>query len=238
MFDLEKSIAEWRRQMLNAGIKTPVPLEELENHLREEIERQIKLGQSEQQAFEMTVSQIGQGVELKTEFAKNWRLMSFLEIELVKKDWDLKSLEFFLRRVVPGGIAFCYGIIGLAWFLGARLGQLGISSADIALALAPLVPTLLLLRAARPLAKILPVIHEYWLIGGFFSLIILGAALIRVWGEILTVNIVNKVDLSIFVVNLSIIALWVISLGMGFTACFMRWFQRCETIRKNSYRHV
>ena len=43
MFDLEKSIAEWRKQMLSAGIKTPVPLEELEIHLREEIEQQIKL---------------------------------------------------------------------------------------------------------------------------------------------------------------------------------------------------
>lgn len=35
MFDLEQSIAEWRRQMLAAGIKTPVPLEDLEIHLRE-----------------------------------------------------------------------------------------------------------------------------------------------------------------------------------------------------------
>jgi hypothetical protein len=41
MFDLEKSIAEWRTQMLAAGIKTPVPMEELEIHLREEIEQQM-----------------------------------------------------------------------------------------------------------------------------------------------------------------------------------------------------
>ena len=44
MFDLEKAIADWRRQMLAAGIKTPVPLEELESHLREEIEQQMKSG--------------------------------------------------------------------------------------------------------------------------------------------------------------------------------------------------
>ena len=30
MFDLEQAIAGWRRQMQAAGIKTPVPLEELE----------------------------------------------------------------------------------------------------------------------------------------------------------------------------------------------------------------
>ena len=38
--------------MLAAGIKTPVPLEELESHLREEIEQQTKLGLSEAEAFE------------------------------------------------------------------------------------------------------------------------------------------------------------------------------------------
>jgi len=37
MFNLEPSIAEWRRQMLAAGVKTPVPLEELESHLRDEL---------------------------------------------------------------------------------------------------------------------------------------------------------------------------------------------------------
>ena len=36
--DLESLIANWRREMLAAGIKTPVPLEELESHLREDID--------------------------------------------------------------------------------------------------------------------------------------------------------------------------------------------------------
>ena len=44
MFNLEQSIAEWRKQMLAAGIKSPVPLEELEIHLREEIGRNIQFG--------------------------------------------------------------------------------------------------------------------------------------------------------------------------------------------------
>ena len=37
MPDLEQRIAIWRSQMIDAGIKTPVPLDELEAHLREEI---------------------------------------------------------------------------------------------------------------------------------------------------------------------------------------------------------
>jgi hypothetical protein len=70
MFDLEPSIAEWRKQMLAAGIQTPVPLEELEIHLREEIEQRIKSGLNEQKAFEIAAGKIGQASPLKKEFKK------------------------------------------------------------------------------------------------------------------------------------------------------------------------
>ena len=56
--------------MLAAGIKTPVPLEELEIHLREEIERQMRSGLSAQQAFGIAARKIGQAPELKREFKK------------------------------------------------------------------------------------------------------------------------------------------------------------------------
>jgi hypothetical protein len=73
MFDLEQSIAEWRRQMLVAGIGTPVPLDELEAHLREEIARQIKSGLPKQEAFEISARQIGQPETLRVEFMKTAR---------------------------------------------------------------------------------------------------------------------------------------------------------------------
>ncbi len=68
MFDLEKAITDWRKQMLAEGIKTPLQLDELENHLREEIERQLKSGTNLRHAFEIAVVKIGPPVELKTEF--------------------------------------------------------------------------------------------------------------------------------------------------------------------------
>jgi hypothetical protein len=71
MLSLEDTIAEWRRQMLAAGIKTPVPLDELESHLRDEAEQQMRSGFSAQQAFETAVRQLGQASRLKTEFEKN-----------------------------------------------------------------------------------------------------------------------------------------------------------------------
>ena len=70
MFDLEQAIAEWRRQMLAAGIKRPVPLEELEIHLREEIGQRMKSGLNEQKAVEISIRQIGQPKVLKNEFEK------------------------------------------------------------------------------------------------------------------------------------------------------------------------
>ncbi len=70
MFNFEKAIAEWRQQMLAAGIKTAESLDELENHLREEVEKQIKSGQNPRQAFETAIDQIGGPAILKKEFAK------------------------------------------------------------------------------------------------------------------------------------------------------------------------
>ncbi|HVU28668.1 MAG TPA: hypothetical protein VHG71_13165 [Verrucomicrobiae bacterium] len=47
-----------------------MPLEELEIHLREEIERQVKSGLNEQEAFNFATQKIGQSSVLKSEFKK------------------------------------------------------------------------------------------------------------------------------------------------------------------------
>ena len=75
MFHFEKAIADWRKQMLAAGVKTPVPLEELESHLREEIEQQMKAGLNVQPAFEIAVQEIGKPGMLKREFKKMERTL-------------------------------------------------------------------------------------------------------------------------------------------------------------------
>jgi hypothetical protein len=70
MFDLEQAFANWRTHMLVSGIKAPVPLDELEGHLRDDLERQIKSGINPQAAFENSVQQMGHAGELKGEFKK------------------------------------------------------------------------------------------------------------------------------------------------------------------------
>lgn len=67
MFDLEKSIANWRKQMVAAGIEISA-LDELESHLRDDIDREVRLGTMQSEAFESAVRRLGQPAILKKEF--------------------------------------------------------------------------------------------------------------------------------------------------------------------------
>lgn len=87
MFDLEKAIADWRKQMLAAGINAPVPLDELESHLREEIDRQRCPGMGEEQVFDCAAKTVGPAAALKNEFQK------------VERSWPLTLVNL-------AGIAF------------------------------------------------------------------------------------------------------------------------------------
>ena len=70
MFDLNLKIAEWRRRMIDAGVKDSTQLDELENHLREEISALKSAGASEAVAFERAVARLGSPDLVCTEFNK------------------------------------------------------------------------------------------------------------------------------------------------------------------------
>jgi hypothetical protein len=70
MFNLDQAIAQWRQQMLDAGIKPPDVLDELESHLRDDVERHTKLGKSTQQAFGIAAQNLGESDALRKEFKK------------------------------------------------------------------------------------------------------------------------------------------------------------------------
>ena len=74
MFNLQEKISDWRQQMLAAGIEYPVPLEEMELHLYEDIRQQVQSGRNEREAFEISVQNLGQPKQIKSEFAKTERL--------------------------------------------------------------------------------------------------------------------------------------------------------------------
>ena len=83
MFNLDQAIAQWRQQMLNAGLKSPVPLDELENHLRDDIAAQTRSGLEAQQAFEAAVERVGQASALKAEFEKAGDVKRARELKLI-----------------------------------------------------------------------------------------------------------------------------------------------------------
>ena len=101
MFDLDQAIANWREQMLAAGIKTPVPLEELESHLREEIERKVKAGANQQEAFTSAVQKLGSAHTVQTEFMKVDKTHSALKWKLMEIGLTLATI---LVPLLFGGI--------------------------------------------------------------------------------------------------------------------------------------
>ena len=101
MFNLEQAIAEWRRQMLAAGIQTPVPLEELEIHLREDIAQQMKTGLNPQDAFTSAVQKLGSAHTVQTEFMKVDKTHSALKWKLMEIGLTLATI---LVPLLFGGI--------------------------------------------------------------------------------------------------------------------------------------
>jgi hypothetical protein len=93
MFDLEKAVANWRQQMMDAGVKSGEVLNELESHLRDDVEQEMRRGLSPQQAFEVAAERMGRAHQLKGEFAKVSRSGS----EILRR---LKEFVFG-RRVIP-----------------------------------------------------------------------------------------------------------------------------------------
>jgi hypothetical protein len=104
MFDLEQAISEWRRRMAAGGLKADV-LDELESHLRDEADAQVRAGFSVEQAFETAIQRMGQATSLSLEF------------ERANKAKRVNSRKRLLRffgvaaGFVIANIIFCYFII-------------------------------------------------------------------------------------------------------------------------------
>jgi cation transport ATPase len=141
MFNLEQSIAEWRRQMLAAGIKAPVPLEELEIHLREEIERLGESGLSETEAFTIAALKIGPARTIQNEFEK---------VEATEEERKRKEGQIWLGTVL--------GSLQLI-LIGAVLFNSEMDFGQRMSSLAAIATSFLFLAAARFSRRIFPVIR-------------------------------------------------------------------------------
>jgi len=68
MFDLQCAITTWRQKMSSGGIASPDVLNELEAHLREDVERRMTAGADAQAACEGATGVIGSAEVLRGEF--------------------------------------------------------------------------------------------------------------------------------------------------------------------------
>jgi hypothetical protein len=126
----------------NGGNKEPVLLDELQAHLREEIEWQIKSGLSKKDAFQMAVQQMGKAVMLKNEFKK------------------IGGASIWLERLMIGVCALAVGFI---IFLGsATVIMYSTSLSDRLIAASAMACTVAVLFFWKSVVPFLPVIMGKW----------------------------------------------------------------------------
>jgi hypothetical protein len=138
MFYLEKSIVEWRNQMRAAGI-APAPMEELETHLREDINHLVAAGKSGEEAFCTAAARVGKPRSVVAEFDKTktvWPRPMMIG-SLVWTLLTVAFLAFLVTRYVNGRLslllvahiftvtagyctAFLAGAVGIYHVLGQR----------------------------------------------------------------------------------------------------------------------
>ena len=70
MFNVEEEIKGWRRQLRASGIQSSEILDELESHLRDQIEEHMQSGKSAETAFKLALAQMGHSIPLGEEFSK------------------------------------------------------------------------------------------------------------------------------------------------------------------------
>jgi hypothetical protein len=151
MPNLDEKIAEWRRQMTAAGVKNPVLLDELESHLREDVEQQVLSGAQAQQAFEAAVRRMGRADALKAEFEKAGGAIG---VSVWKRD-------LISNRCL---ILFSFGLMGVLYpavvlYAFCKPG-IDLSAGERILGLVAVALTVLPVYCWRYFVRFLPVIHN------------------------------------------------------------------------------
>jgi hypothetical protein len=142
MFDLEASILQWKRDMRAAGITATLILDELEDHLRDEIENLTNQGESLAGAFSSATRSIGPADLLLSEFAKFREPLDFQKLK-ESRNWFLALLGLSVAG------------LGCVVFFNTDMAPAQRLSSLTALALLPG-----LAFSGRLLWRIFPVVHH------------------------------------------------------------------------------
>lgn len=140
MFDVEKAITEWRNQVRKVGVKSARILDELETHLREDIDVQTREGSEPEQAFVRSIVRLGHADALQLEFKKTRALSTAL---------NKSRLAIALVLVAM-----------IVWLSGFTFGRAGFSSGDWFVASSAVISCLLVAGIWSRAARFLPVIQD------------------------------------------------------------------------------
>jgi hypothetical protein len=147
MFDLDGAIAGWRRQMSAAGLESSESLDELESHLRDDVEMRMRSGLTAEQSFAAAVHEIGSAKSLTCEFGKN------LAKDRFKHEWRARLAKIFVF-----GLAGAALLTGIGWLFQLPFGvELPLSGFAFAALLVAFVWLLLTARRAAANQFFLPV---------------------------------------------------------------------------------
>ena len=111
MFNLDNAILAWRKRMVAAGLKQSSALDELEEHLRSDVEKQTRSGVECELAFSNAVVRIGAAPRVREEFKKVRRRTG-------------ASLEAWIFACIPFLIISVFAFLALAfWCLQMQVIQ-------------------------------------------------------------------------------------------------------------------
>jgi hypothetical protein len=117
MFTVEQAVENWKNELRQKQTVMESDIEELESHLRDEMERLKSLGLSEQEAFLIAVRRIGDTTQMAAEFAKVntaaiwktrflWMVVGILMLRI------LTSCANFLSNA---GVMLGHQLAGISW---------------------------------------------------------------------------------------------------------------------------
>ena len=126
MHEVDQAVVEWRRQMTHAGIMTPEILDELESHLREDVEREMASGVDASQAIRAAIQRLGAPGLLRVEFGKTERntmkrvfsIGAGIVGVLVGMGFVMPAVALYHREGVLAGADIALLLLGSALTLG------------------------------------------------------------------------------------------------------------------------
>lgn len=114
MFELENAIQEWKNQLLQRQTMNQEDIDELEGHLREEVDTLMLTGLNAEEAFLVANHRIGDNSSVAREYAK----VNTREIWQNRVFWMLSGLFMFLiitslTSVLSGGSKFLFSFLDI-----------------------------------------------------------------------------------------------------------------------------